>query len=103
MRIIAKKTLVSFYKRHSRSQSSLETWYADVVERNWEKPNDIIKLFRTVDVITGKRFVFNIKGNDYRLIADIEFQLKIVFIVWIGTHAEYDKINVEKIRYVKDN
>ncbi|UKT62902.1 type II toxin-antitoxin system HigB family toxin [Pedobacter mucosus] len=103
MRIIAKKTLVDFYKRHNTAKASLEAWYSEVVEQHWDMPADVIKVYSTADVITGKRFVFNIKGNDYRLIADIEFKLKIVFIVWIGTHAYYDKIKVEEVNYVKGN
>lgn len=103
MRIIAKKTLVNFYTKHSIAKASLEAWYNEVVEQEWIMPNDVIKLYATADVITGKRFVFNIKGNAYRLIVDIEFKLKIVFIVWIGTHAEYDKIKVEEVKYVKGN
>ena len=103
MRIIAKKTLVNFYKKHSTARASLEAWYLEVLAQDWAIPLDVIKLYATADVITGKRFVFNIKGNDYRLIADIEFELKIVFIVWIGTHASYDKIKVEEVRYVKGN
>lgn len=103
MRIIAKKTLVNFYKKHSIAKPSLEAWYVEVVEQDWCMPADVIKLYATADVITGKRFVFNIKGNGYRLIADIEFKLKIVFIVWIGTHADYDKIKVEEVKYVKGN
>ncbi|WP_366937073.1 type II toxin-antitoxin system HigB family toxin [uncultured Spirosoma sp.] len=59
--------------------------------------------YSTADVITGKRFVFNIKGNSYRLVADIEFKKKLVFIVWVGTHAEYDKIDVKTVSYVKSD
>lgn len=103
MRIIAKKTLVNFYIKHNTDKASLEAWYLEVLEQDWVMPTDVIKLYATADVITGKRFVFNIKGNDYRLVADIEFKLKIVFIVWIGTHANYDKIKVEEVRYVKSN
>ncbi len=54
-------------------------------------------------MINNKRVVFNIKGNNYRLIADIEYNLKILFVIWIGTHSDYDKINIEKLRYVKTN
>ncbi len=103
MRVISKKTLVIFFNKHAHAKTSLEAWYGEVVEQRWNKPEDVIKLYSTADVITGKRFVFNIKGNHYRLIADVEFKLKIVFIVWVGTHAEYDKINVEEICYVKNN
>jgi len=103
MRIIAKKTLVEYYRKHNTAKANLEAWYAEVVEQDWNMPADVIKFYATADVITGKRFVFNIKGNDYRLIADIEFKLKIVFIVWIGTHANYDKIKVAEVKYVKNN
>lgn len=103
VRIIAKKTLVNFYTKHSTAKASLEAWYGEVLEQEWEKQSDVVKLYATADVINGKRFVFNIKGNDYRLIADIEFKLKIVFIVWIGTHAKYDKIKVAEVKYGKDN
>lgn len=103
MRIIAKKTLVDFYRKHSTAKASLEAWYLEILAQDWTMPADVVKLYATADVITGKRFVFNIKGNNYRLIADIEFKLKIVFIVWIGTHASYDKIKVEEVKYVKGN
>lgn len=75
----------------------------EVKRADWKKPSDVIENFPTADVITGKRFVFNIKGNHYRLVADIEFMKGIVFVVWLGTHAEYDKIDVKTISYVKSN
>jgi mRNA interferase HigB len=103
MRIIAKKTLVKFIWKNASAKHSLEAWFKEAEESIWEKPEDIIKNYPSADVITGKRFVFNIKGNRFRLIADVEFKLKIVFIVWIGSHAEYDKINVKEVKYVKDN
>ena len=103
MRIIAKKTLIKFTHENASARNSLEAWFKEAEESVWEKPGDIIRDYPTADVITGKRFVFNIKGNHFRLIADIEFRLKIVFIVWIGSHAAYDKINVKEVRYVKDN
>jgi len=103
MRLIARKTIVSFYSVYSTSRASLEAFYKEVEAADWEKPNDVIGAYPSADVITGKRFVFNIKGNSYRLIADIEFKKKLVFIVWIGTHAEYDKIDVKTVNYVKSD
>ena len=103
MRVIAKKTLVNFYIIHSSSKASLEAWYNETVDSDWSKPGDVIEVYPLADVITGKRFVFNIKGNQYRLVVDIEVKLKLVFIVWIGTHAIYNKINVKEINYVKNN
>jgi mRNA interferase HigB len=101
MRVIAKKTITTFYKTYATSKGSLESFYKEVESADWEKPGDVIAA--SADVITGKRFVFNIKGNSYRLVADIEFKKKLVFIVWIGTHAEYDKIDVKSVSYVKSD
>lgn len=103
MRIIAKKTIVNFYTKNPKSKDSLEAWSLEVSDMLWTKPGDVIKDYSSADVITGKRFVFNIKGNHYRLITDIEFKLKIIFVVWIGTHSEYDNINVKELSYVKNN
>ena len=103
MRIIAKKTIVNFYTKNPKSKDSLEAWFLEVSDMSWTKPGDVIKDYSSADVITGKRFVFNVKGNHYRLIADIEFKLKIIFVVWIGTHSEYDNINVKEVSYVKNN
>ena len=103
MRLIAKKTIVNFYTGHSTAKGSLEAFAEEVKAANWEKPSDIIEAYPSADVITGKRFVFNIKGNTYRLIADVEFKKKLFFIVWIGTHAEYNKIDVKTIQYVKSD
>ena len=103
MRLIAKKTLVNFYAIYATSKASLQAFYKEVEAADWNKPSDVIQDYPSADVITGKRFVFNIKGNSYRLVADIEFKKKLVFIVWIGTHAEYDKIDVKTVNYVKSN
>jgi len=103
MRIIAKKTLINFYTKHHAAKASLQAWYGEVVEQKWDMPADVIMSYATADVITGKRYVFNIKENDFRLVADIEFKLKIVFIVWISIHAKYDKIKIGEVKYVKSN
>lgn len=103
MRIISKKTIVSFYRIYSTSKASLEAFKKEVELAGWEKPSDVIAAYPSADVITGKRFVFNIKGNSYRLVADIEFKKKLFFVVWIGTHAEYDKIDVKTVTYVKSD
>ncbi|SFE48811.1 type II toxin-antitoxin system HigB family toxin [Spirosoma endophyticum] len=103
MRLIAKKTIVNYYKVHSAAKGSLEAFSKEAEVADWEKPSDVIAAYPSADVITGKRFVFNIKGNSFRLVADVEFKKKLVFIVWIGTHAEYNKINVKTVMYVKSN
>ena len=103
MRVISKKSLISYYQIHSTSKGSLEAFYKEVQSADWQKPNDVIAAYPSADVITGKRFVFNIKGNSYRLVTDIEFKKKLVFIVWIGTHAEYSKMDVKTATYVKSD
>ena len=101
MRIIARNTLINYWKNYPEVEQPLKSWYDEVLNANWKSPNELKKQFRNASVITNKRVVFNIKGNSYRLIADIEYRIGIVFIVWIGTHKKYDKINLKEIKYVK--
>ena len=95
MRIIKKRTLLNFADKHAKP---LLAWYDEVTQAAWEKPNDVKAWYRSADIIE-KRVVFNIKGNHYRLVVDIEYQIGIVFIIRVMTHAEYDKVNVETISY----
>jgi len=97
MNIHNKGTLVKFWLKHSDSKKNLELWYNDVGSKKWEKPSDVICDFATADIIANSRVVFNIKGNKYRLVAGINYQKGWLFIKFIGSHAEYDKIDVEKI------
>jgi mRNA interferase HigB len=99
MRIIARKTLVNFWKKYPDSEQSLKSWFDEAKKAEWKNPNEVKQQYNNASVISGKRIIFNIKGNDYRLIVDIEFRLKIIFIVWIGTHEDYNKINARTIKY----
>jgi len=97
VRIIAIKVLREFWKKHSDAEQPLRAWYAEAKNADWKKPADITKLYRTASILANNRAVFNIKGNDYRLIVTINYAYRIVYIRFIGTHKEYDKINAEKI------
>ncbi len=97
MRIVKIKRIQEFWKQHADSKDALQTWYNTVKNENWTCFNDIKKTFGTADVIAGNRAVFNIKGNHYRVIVKIHYNTKVVYIRFIGTHAEYDKINAEEI------
>ncbi|MFI3318900.1 MAG: type II toxin-antitoxin system HigB family toxin [Rikenellaceae bacterium] len=97
MRIIAHRTLVLFYTKHSSAKSALEEWYTKVSKANWETFADIKKDFNSVDSIGDQRYIFNIKGNDYRLVAVVKFKIKMVYIRYVGTHKDYDKIDCTKI------
>jgi len=97
MRIVTHKTIVEFCKKHSDSTTALEDWYTKTLEENWSSFADIKKTFNSVDSVGNKRFVFNIKGNNYRLVAIVLFSIKIVYIRFIGTHKEYDKTDCSNI------
>lgn len=103
MRIIAKKTLVNFYEEYPKVKTQLEAWYAEMSNESFVTPNELKEKYKNASIINNKRIVFNIKGNDYRLIVDIEYKLQIIFIVWGGTHNEYDKIDVATISFEKND
>lgn len=103
MRIIAVKTIKFYIENFPLSEQQLLSWYEEVNNADWNNPNELKSYYKNASILNSKRVVFNIHGNTYRLIVDIEYRLKIVFIVWFGTHKEYDKINAETISYVKTN
>lgn len=92
MRIIAKRTLVEYYTKNPLAKSALESWYQTTLKAEWKNFADIQKTFATVSSLGNHRYVFNIKGNDYRLIVLIKFTVSHVLIRFVGTHAEYDRI-----------
>lgn len=98
MRVIAKKTLVLFYTKHEDAETALEDWYEKTENSNWENFAQLKQTFNAVDNVGNNRYVFNIKGNHYRLVALILFRIKMVYIRFIGTHKEYDQIkDIENI------
>lgn len=101
MRIIKEKTLAEHcrLRKYMQAEESLKAWIYEVRYSEWNNANELKLKYGNASVISSKRVVFNIKGNDFRLIVDIEYKLKIVFIVWFGTHAEYDKIDAKTVNY----
>jgi mRNA interferase HigB len=97
MNIYNKKTINEFFLKHPNCKKQLLLWYHDVSEHNWKSSNDVKRDFASASIINRYRVVFNIKGNDYRLIAEINYQNGWLFIKFIGTHAEYDKVNAATI------
>lgn len=92
MRIIAKSTLVDYYTKNPQAKTALEDWYQKTSEAEWKCFGDIKRTFNSVDSVGNKRYVFNIKGNDYRLVVLILFTPQTVYIRFVGTHADYDRI-----------
>jgi mRNA interferase HigB len=99
MRVLARSTLEAFWRqpRYKTSEPQLKAWYADALKAKWSTPQDIKDQYANASVIGNNRVVFNIKGNDYRLIVSIAYRQAMVFVKFIGTHAEYDKIDAETV------
>lgn len=101
MRVVAVKTLKLFWEENPEAENALLAWHEEVCLAEWESPNDLKSQFGNASIISGKRVVFNIHGNTFRLIVDIEYKFKLVFITWIGTHKDYDKIDAKEVTYAK--
>ena len=99
MRIIAKRTLREFWEAHLDAEHALLDWHDLVAEKDWSNPNEVKETWRNASIIESNRVIFNIKGNDYRLITEIDFVHKFVFIIWIGSHSDYDRIDAKKIEF----
>jgi len=101
MRVIAVKTLKEYTAEFPEAEQALFSWFEEAVLAEWNNPNELKDQYRNASVLSNKRVVFNIRGNSYRLIVDIEYRLKIIFVVWFGTHKQYDNIDAKTISYVK--
>lgn len=96
-RIVAKRTLREFWEKHAEVEQYLKTWYDTAKNSDWKTPNDVKNTYSNASILKYERVVFNIKGNDYRLIVKFNFEKSWIFIRFIGTHAEYDKIDANTI------
>jgi mRNA interferase HigB len=105
MRIIARKTLRQFVqglkgnKDQKAVKSALDAWFHEVLRADWKSPADVLKVYANASIVGPDRAVFKVKGNSYRLVVAINYLHQIVFIKWIGSHAEYDEIDVKTVRY----
>jgi mRNA interferase HigB len=97
MRVIAVSTLRAFWDRHPDAEQPLKAWHEEAIKASWTQPADIKSQFRSASVLKNRRVVFNIKGNEYRLIVAIAYNLQIVYVKFVGTHKEYDAINAKTI------
>lgn len=101
MRILKEATLIQYCKKskYQQAEGPIKAWIYEVRNATWSTAHALKAKYGNASVISSKRVVFNIKGNAYRLIVDIEYSLKIVFVVWFGTHKEYDTIDAKTVRY----
>ena len=105
MRVVARKSLRRFVeslagqKAQRALKSALDAWFHEAERADWRNPADVKKAYATVSIIGAERVVFNIKGNDYRLVTAIDYRRNTVFIKWLGSHADYDKIDARTVRF----
>ena len=97
MRVIAGKTLRQYAERHPEISGQLEAWYHDTRRADWATPADITRVYRSASILANQRVVFDIKGNQYRLVVAINYAQRIVYIRWCGTHSEYDQIDAATV------
>lgn len=97
MRVIAASTLRAFWERHPNSEQPLKAWYDEAKHATWATPQDIKNLYASASFVENNRVVFNIKGNDYRLIVAVAYRFQAVYIKFLGTHAEYDRIDAATV------
>jgi mRNA interferase HigB len=99
MQVIARKALKEFWAKHNQAKGPLTAWYAVVSKASWNGPADVKEMFgTTVDFVPDNRNVFEIAGNKYRVVVHVAYRFKRVLIKFVGTHAEYDAINAEKVK-----
>jgi mRNA interferase HigB len=96
-RIFAKSTLRLFWKKYPDSEQYLKTWYDTAMSSEWRTPADVKKSYASASILKESRIVFNIKGNTYRLVAKFNYEKQWIFIRFIGTHSEYDRIDANEI------
>lgn len=105
MRVIARRTLNDFAeslrgsKDYKTVKAALDAWFYEAKEAIWNSPAEVKETYGSASIVGEDRVVFNIKGNDYRLVVAIDYQREIVFIKWLGTHKEYDRIDVRTVQY----
>jgi mRNA interferase HigB len=107
VRVIARKTLNLFVENRVDQKfrkivkAQLDAWYAEAEKATWKNPAEIKQQYRSASIVSPERVVFNIKGNDYRLVVAISYPYQVLLVIWLGTHREYDKIDVRKVEYDK--
>ena len=97
MVVLSQKALREFWERHPDAEEALSAWYTFVGECDWRQHADVVRDFNTADYIRDGRYVFNIRGNRYRVVARLHFASRTVFIRFVGTHTQYDKIDAGSV------
>ena len=97
MRIIARRTLREYWERYPQAAQPLKAWFREAVASNWASPDDVKRRYRHASILKDNRVVFNIGGNKYRLVVQINYDFKIIYMRCVGSHEAYDKVNAETV------
>ena len=97
MRIIARRTLREFWEQHQQAEQPLRSWFREAAAADWASPEDVKRRYRHASILKTNRVVFNIGGNKYRLVVQINYDFKIIYIRFVGTHGAYDKVDAETV------
>ncbi len=97
MRVIGREKLTEYWTKEPRTAQALRAWFAEVEHAKWKTPIDVKAKYGNASILKGNRVVFNICGNNYRLIVQVNYGIGLIFVRFIGTHAEYDGIDAETI------
>lgn len=107
MRIIARRSLRRFvqslagHKDQPAVKAALDAWFDEVKKARWRSSADVRRSYATASIVSADRIVFNVKGNAYRLVVAVDFERSVAWIKWIGSHKDYDRIDVVKVKYEK--
>lgn len=99
MNIINRKTIIYYTRLYPKAKNQLLTWYSEMLKYEFDNFNQLKEVYGNASIVNNQRIVFNIKGNDYRLVVSMNFFKKACYTIWLGTHNEYDKIDVATIPY----
>lgn len=99
MNIINRKTVIYYTEKYPKAKNQLLAWYNEMREQEFDNFNELKAMYGNASIVNNQRVVFNIKGNEYRLLVSISFRRKACYIIWFGTHKAYDKIDVATIPY----
>ena len=99
MRILVKKTILYYSKKYPTAQTQLLIWFSEFSKMSFSSFNDLKQVYGNASIVNNNRVVFNIKGNDFRLVVSINFIQQACYVIWFGTHKDYDKINVGTVEF----
>ncbi|WP_269243048.1 type II toxin-antitoxin system HigB family toxin [Flavobacterium limnophilum] len=99
MKVLVKKTILFYTEKYPIAKTQLLIWYNEFSKWDFHNFNELKRVYGNASIVNNERVVFNIKGNDFRLVVSVNFLQTACYVIWFGTHKEYDKINVEKVAF----